>query len=81
MNWLSAWFEAPFRLLALLVGVYSANQARVARLMARADARGLWRGAVVVTALAWLGVWLVAGDADRGRLTEAVREMFSTLTK
>lgn len=81
MGFLRAWFEAPFKMLAVLVGIYNANQARVARLMARADARGLWRGAVIVTALAWLVVWLVAGDEHGGRLTEAVREMFTAITK
>lgn len=81
MNFLRAWFEAPFRLLAVLVAIYSANQARVARLMARPAARKLWRGAVIITALVWLGVWLFATEADRSLLGEAMREMFPDIMK
>ncbi|MHA1597267.1 MAG: hypothetical protein ACTSV1_00965 [Alphaproteobacteria bacterium] len=75
--WLHNYLMVPFKALAVLVGIYAANHRRVARLMAKPGVHKLWRAAVIVTALAWFVIWLIASDADRSLLTEAMKGLFS----
>jgi|APSaa5957512535_1039671.scaffolds.fasta_scaffold182064_1 hypothetical protein len=78
---LRAYFEAPFKVLAVLVGIYGTNRGRVKRLMAKPQMHDLFRTAVVITALVWIGIWLFVGNEYEGRLTEAVKELFSGVMK
>ena len=80
-SWLRAYLAVPFKALAVLVGIYGANHRRVARLMANPGVHKLWRGAVIVTVLVWFAIWLFATEADRSLLTEAMQELFSSVTE
>ncbi len=74
MNILKAWFEAPFRLILLVMRIYKANTARVARLMGRVEARQVFNAAIVVTVGLWLVIFVFLGDERRGDLSRAVQE-------
>lgn len=77
MNWLKELYFAPFRVLAVGVRIYVANRNRLTAFTAQPRVKAVLKGAVVVTALGWLAVWLFAGDEYRGRLTEAVKGLWS----
>lgn len=74
MNILKAWFEAPFRLILSVMGIYKANTARVARLMGHVEARQVLNAAILVTVGLWLVIFVFLGDERRNDLSRAVQE-------
>ena len=74
MNFLKAWFEAPFRLILLFMRIYQANTARVARLMGQVQARQVLNAAILVTIGLWLVIFVFLGDEHRNELSKAVQE-------
>lgn len=78
MNWLETFFGAPFNLLGWVMRTYGANRARVAALLAGGWVRGMYRGAVVLTMLAWLVIWLFGDGEYRDRLSETIKQMIGT---
>jgi len=74
MNILKAWFEAPFRLILLVMGIYKANTARMARLMGPVEARQVLNAAILVTVGLWLVIFVFLGDERRSDLSRAVQE-------
>jgi hypothetical protein len=74
MNILKAWFEAPFRLILLVMAIYKANTARVARLMGHVQARQVFNAAILVTVGLWLVIFVFLGDERRSDLSRAVQE-------
>ena len=77
MNILKFWFEAPFRLILLVMGIYKANTARVARLMDHVQARQVFAAAILITVGLWLAIFVFLGDERRNDLSRAVQESFS----
>jgi hypothetical protein len=77
MDWLKSAYFAPLRLIAAVMRIYVANRRRVAALMARSWVKSAMTLAITLTALAWLGIWLFAGEEHRGRLGEAIRDFWS----
>ncbi|NQV47379.1 MAG: hypothetical protein HQ504_06295 [Rhodospirillaceae bacterium] len=75
MNWFKEIYIAPFRALAVLIDIFTANRDRLDRLMARPAIRIIFRGAVIVTTLAWLVIWLTADPDHEDRLGKALKEM------
>ncbi len=79
MNWLKWYLSVPLKALAAAIFWIGAVRARVrARVrdgLGRIDQRTLVAWMTVGTAALWLVVWLAAGDADRNRLTDAVRSL------
>ena len=75
MSFLKAWFEAPFRLILTIMEIYKANTDRVTRLMGQSKVRRLLNGAVLLTVLLWLVVFVFLGEERRGDRTRAVREL------
>ena len=57
MNFLKAWFEAPFRLILTVMEIYKANTDRVTRLTGQSKMRRLLNGAILLTVLLWLVVF------------------------
>ena len=74
MNILKTWFEAPFRLILLVMRIYRANTARVARLMGQVEARQVLNAAILVTVGLWLVIFVFLGDERRSDLSRAVQE-------
>ena len=74
MNILKFWFEAPFRLILLVMGMYKANTARMARLMDHVQARQVFNAAILITVGLWLVIFVFLGDERRNDLIRAVRE-------
>lgn len=76
-TWLRALYATPLRLIATMMDVYAANHNRFKALMIRPKVRVVFRVAAIVTAAAWLLVFLIADDRHGERLTEFFKE-FST---
>ena len=74
MNILKFWFEAPFRLILLVMGIYKANTTRMARLMDYVQARKVFAAAIFITVGLWLLVFVFLGDERRDDLSRAVQE-------
>ena len=77
MNILKFWFEAPFRLILLVMGIYKANTLRVARLMDHVQARQVFTAVIFVTVGLWLVIFVFLGDERRDDLSRAVQESLS----
>ncbi len=54
---------------------YSANRARLAEFSSRPRVAFTFRMLAVLVLLGWILVWLLAGEGDRGRLTDEFRRM------
>lgn len=78
MDWLKAAYFAPLRLIAAVMRLYVANRRRVAAGLARPWAKSAMTGAIMITAFAWLAIWLFAGEEHRDRLSEAIKNFWST---
>ncbi len=74
MKILKIWFEAPFRLILLVMGIYKANTARMARLMGHVQARQVFTAVIFITVGLWLVVFVFLGDERRNDLSRAVQE-------
>jgi hypothetical protein len=64
--------RVPLRFVGALVRTFTINRDRVARVTARERVAAVLKVASVLTVLAWIAIWLLAGEAQRNRLTEAV---------
>jgi hypothetical protein len=69
-----------FGIIGFFYRSYRINRDRVARLMSTPWAATLIRVAVLLTFLAWIGVWLLASDESRHRLTQVVEDMWRAVT-
>ncbi len=74
MSILKYLFEAPFRLILLVMGTYKANTARMARLMSHVRARQVFTAVILITVGLWLVIFVFLGDERRDDLNRAVRE-------
>ncbi len=74
MNFLKFWFEAPFRLILWVMGIYKANTARMARLMGHVQARQVFTAVIFITVGLWLVIFVFLGDERRNDLSRAVQE-------
>ncbi len=74
MKILKFWFEAPFRLILLVMAIYKANTARVARLMGHVQARQVFSAVIFITVGLWLVIFVFLGEERRNDLSRAVRE-------
>ncbi len=77
MSILKFLFEAPFRLILLVMGIYKANTLRVARLMDHVQARQVFTAVILITVGLWLVIFVFLGDERRNDLSKAVRESFT----
>ncbi|TCS62101.1 hypothetical protein EDD55_10656 [Varunaivibrio sulfuroxidans] len=64
-----------------MVHVYATNRRWVAARMAAPRARALMKGAIAVTMVVWIVIWLVAGERQRARLTEAMKSFWAPPTQ
>ena len=76
-NYLKVGYALPFRVFAFFMGHYIRNRNRLKVFMARPRVRATFAGAIVLTVLVWIGIGVFASDADRGRLTEAVKALWA----
>ena len=78
-KWLRAYLEVPFRMLAVLVGIFQANRNWMAARMASPKAAATFQMAIIATFAVWIAVWLLSGDADQSRLSDAVKSLWSSV--
>jgi len=79
-DWLKILYGPMFGIIGFFYRSYRINRDRVARLMSTPWAATLFRVAVLLTFLAWIGVWLLASDESRHRLTQVVQDTWRAVT-
>jgi hypothetical protein len=77
LDWLRELYATPLRLLASLMEIYTANRGRLKAWMAKPRVTRVFRALVLLTALAWLLIFLFAGDEHGERLDQAFKELGS----
>lgn len=70
-------YALPFRVFSFFAGHYIRNRNRLKAFMARPGVANLFKGAIVVTMLVWIGVGFFASDAYRTRLTDVVKGLWA----
>lgn len=71
---IKAYLRVPFSMIVWVMETYAANRGRLARFMARPLVARVFKGAVLLTFLAWLGIAFLIADEEAGvRFEEAVR--------
>jgi len=73
-EWIDFLYGPIFRLVGFFYRVYTANRERFRRLRENARVAGLLQALAVLILVAWIGVWYLAGDEDRQRLTDEVKQ-------
>ena len=72
-KWLKMFYITPFRIIGFFYRTYTANRDRISSLEKKPWASTLFRSVMVITMIVWIGIWLMASDESRNRLTEAVK--------
>lgn len=72
-----AYFRAPFVAIVWVMETYAKNRALLKQFMVRDRVANVFKIAIVVTVLIWLGIALTAKDEDGQRLTDAVKDFWS----
>lgn len=70
-------YFAPLRLLVRMIGVFTRNRDRVSAFTAREAVAAALKALSLLTLLAWLLIWVLAGEEQRQRLTEAVSDYWA----
>ena len=73
LQWYIGVLKAPLRLLARWIRTFVRNRDRVSRFAARERIALALKVFGVATVGAWIIIWLLADEAQRGRLTETVK--------
>jgi hypothetical protein len=79
-DWVKILYGPLFTIIGFFYRSYRINRDRVARVMSTPWAASLFRVAVLLTFIAWIGVWLLASDESRHRLTQAVQDTWRAVT-
>lgn len=74
---LKAYFRAPFVMIVWVMETYAKNRARLRTFMKEPRNAKIFKVAVVITALAWLVIALMANEQQGQRLTDAVKNLWS----
>ena len=78
LHWYLDVLAAPLRLFAALVRTFTSNRNRLSHIIARERIAMALKVLSVVTVGAWVVIWLLAGEEQRGRLTETVKAYLSS---
>lgn len=70
--WLKVFFGPLMAVTGYVYRVYRANRRRVKALLRRGWAATLFKAFMILTLMAWLGVWLLASEESRRGLTGQV---------
>lgn len=77
MSGLKAYFRAPFVMIVWVMETYSKNRERLKAFMAQPRTAKIFKGAIVLTALVWVVIALIANDQQGQRLTDAMKSFWS----
>lgn len=78
LDWLKWYLSVPLKALANAIFWIGAVRARVRAQLVRLDLQTVVTGVTIATAVAWLAIFVIADDADRERLSDAVRSLMAT---
>ena len=73
-KWIDFLYGPFFRVIGFFYRTYTANRARVGRIMASPWVSRFFRALAVAVLLGWILVWLFASEESRNRLTEEVKQ-------
>jgi hypothetical protein len=78
-NWVRILFGPSLAVIGFFYRSYQSNRARLSHFMAQPRVASVFKVLVVVTFLAWIGIWMLANDESRNRLTDAVDRLWSEI--
>ena len=74
--YLKTGYAIPFRVFSFFMGHFITNRNRLKAFMAQPRVATTFTIAIGLTMVVWIGIGLYASDADRGRLTSTVMELW-----
>lgn len=74
---LKSYLRAPFAAIVWVMETYSKNRERLRVFMAQPRTARIFKMAIVVTALAWIVIALMANEEQGQRLTDALKGFWS----
>ncbi len=78
-NWVRILFGPSLAVIGFFYRSYQSNRARLSQFMSQPRVASVFKVLVVVTFLAWIGIWILANDESRSRLTEAVESLWGEI--
>jgi len=75
-QWIEFLYGPIFKVIGFFYRVYTANRARLDRVLGNARIAGLLRALAVIVLIGWILVWALAPEDSRHRLTEEVKQAF-----
>lgn len=78
-NWVRILFGPSLAVIGFFYRSYQSNRARLDRFMGQPQVASVFKVLVAVTFLAWIGIWMLATDESRDRLTDAVESLWSDI--
>ncbi len=76
-NGLKNYLRVPFVMIVWVMETYAKNRERFRSFISQPRVAATLKWAIVMTAVVWIAVGFMASDEDRGRLTEAVKGLWS----
>jgi len=73
-QWIEFLYGPIFRVIGFFYRVYTANRARLNRMLGNARVAGLLRALAIVVLIGWILVWYLAPDESRNRLTDEIKQ-------
>jgi len=80
LEYLKDMYLAPFRAIARLMKLFVRNRNRVHDFVRRPLVAKILKYGMLLTLFIWLAIAMLATDEQKNRLTQAVKEMWSTTT-
>lgn len=76
-DYVKAYLRVPFVGIVWVMDTYGKNRERLKAFMAQPRAQRAFKGVVLLTALVWIAIAVMASDVQRQRLTDAVMGAWS----
>jgi len=75
-QWIEFLYGPIFRVIGFFYRIYTANRARLDRVLGNARVAGLLRALAVLLLIGWILVWYLAPEDNRHRLTDEIKQTF-----
>jgi len=73
-QWIDFLYGPIFRVIGFFYRVYTANRARVDRLLGNARVAGLMKALAILVLICWILVWYLAPEESRRLLTDEIKQ-------
>ena len=75
-QWIEFLYGPIFKVIGFFYRIYTANRARLDRVLSNARVAGLLRALAVIVLIGWILVWYLAPEDSRHRLTDEIKQIF-----